>query len=143
MAFADRFKFHFWSEADAISDLIKRWEPKNCKKEKDYETSLVAFIRSELPQVRVTPQYAVGRTKADLVIAEKVIIEIKINLKSTASYHRLLGQLSCYSKWEGKVIILLIGTTDPDFKMTIQREITKLNDPFGLLADRFFLFEKQ
>jgi len=127
MAFFDKVKFTIWDKANAIVGLINKWEPKNCKTEKDYEKSLVTFIRSELPDIEVTPQFAFGRAKADLVIGRKVIVEIKTNLNSTGSCQRLIGQLHDYSEWEGQIIVLLTGTTCPDLKMKIEKAINDIN----------------
>jgi hypothetical protein len=121
MGLLDKLKFNLWDEVSTISDLIKRWRPRGCKSEKDYEKSFVSHLRGKLPDISVTPQYAVGRTKADLVIGESVIVEIKCNLKTTAQHQRLLGQLTEYATWEGPVFLLLIGETDPDLRQKIQK----------------------
>jgi hypothetical protein len=145
MAFFDKVKFKLWDGADAVVGLINQWEPKNCKTEKDYEKSLVKFIRAELPDIEVTPQFSFGRTKADLVIGRKVIIEIKTNLSNTGSCQRLVGQLHDYSEWEGKVIVLLTGTTCPDLKMKINKAIKDINANHSgplIIATKMMLIEK-
>jgi len=145
MAFLDKAKFMMWDSADAIIGLIKKWEPKNCKTEKDYEKSLVNFVRSELPDIEVTPQFSFGRTKADLVIGRKVIVEIKTNLNSTAAFQRLIGQLHDYAEWEGRTIVLLTGTTCPDLKMRIHKAVNDISSKHSDLlssGSKMLLIEK-
>ncbi len=50
------------------------------------------------------------------MIDERLIIEIKYNLNTTAKYLSLLGQLAEYKKWGGRIILLLVGNTEPDLK---------------------------
>ncbi len=99
MGLLDKFVFHAWDERQAVVKLIERWEPRRCNTEKEYEKSLAAHLRQELPGISVTPQYAKGRIKADLLVGEKVIVEIKRDMKSTSNCHRLVGQLSEYVEW--------------------------------------------
>jgi hypothetical protein len=127
MGLLDKIAFHVFDGAGAVISLIERWEPKRCKTEKDYEKSLVAHLRAELAGIAVTPQYAKGRIKCDLVVGEKVIVEIKKDMKSTGNCQRLVGQLSEYADWDGRVVVLLVGETDPDLRMNIEKAIHRLN----------------
>ena len=117
-------------------------DSKRCKTEKDYEKSLVTHLRTELPGISVTPQYARGRIKADLLVGEKVIVEIKKDMKSTGNCQRLVGQLSEYAGWEGRVVILLVGETDPDLKMSVDKAICKLNNDNWGVAEKITLLLK-
>ena len=125
MSNADELKFKLWDAVDSVKDLIKRWNPKNCKSEKDYEKSLLEFFRTELPNVKITPQYAVDRTKADMLIGEKIILEMKKNLNATSAYQRLSGQVKEYMTWDKHIVLLLIGKTDPDFKQRLEKDATQ------------------
>ena len=75
-----------WDSVSMVSTLISKWSPRKCVTEKDYEQSLLKFLNKEIPEIKVTPQYAIGRTKADLLIGDRVIVEIKKDLTSTAQY---------------------------------------------------------
>lgn len=76
---------------------------------------------SELPSTReledhqITRQPGQGRFRADLGIDDKLIIEIKFNLNATSKHQLLVGQLEEYRDWDGQVILLLIGGTEPNF----------------------------
>jgi len=107
--------FNF-SPVSMVKKAIDKWSPRKCENEKDFENSLYSFLHKHFEDVQITKQYAVGRTKADLNVGGKVIIEIKKDLQSTAQYDRLIGQLEEYKKWKGSIVILLTGETDPNLK---------------------------
>ena len=102
MGFFDKLKFDLWSDSSAVQDLIEKWKPRGCKTEKDFELSLYKFLHDELGDTQITKQYARGRIRADLVVADKVIIELKFNLDSTGKFQRLVGQLTAYGEWDAK-----------------------------------------
>ncbi len=110
----------FGFEKDRLT-VIKEWIPKRCSTEKDYENSLVKHLRKHLPKARITPQFAIGRTKADIVIDGKDIVEIKKDLKSTAVRDRLIGQLTQYKEWRGKVFVVIVGEKDPDILAEVRK----------------------
>ena len=125
MGLLDKLKFNLWDDADAIVGLISKWQPKKCATEKDYEKSLYDYLHKELGDVQITRQYARGRVRADLAAADKVIIELKTNLDTTSKLQRLIGQLNGYESWEGRVVILLTGKTDPNLRKELDRFIKK------------------
>ncbi len=86
-----------------VIHLIGDWHPRNCETEKDFERSLQKHLEKNLNHVNVIKQYAAGRVKGDIVVDEKILIEIKDSLKSTAQLQRLLGQIDIYvAQWKGK-----------------------------------------
>lgn len=130
----DKLKFRYWDDVGAIIDIIKKWRPRGCKTEKDYENSLSSKLHENFPSFQITKQYAKGRIRADLLIDEKVIVEIKHNLYSTAEYLRLIGQLIVYRHdWSGRVLLLLTGKTDPSLVKDLERIIKKEGLDSGLL----------
>lgn len=94
MGLLDKLKFQAWDSVDAIVSLLEKWEPEGCKTEKDFEKSLYTYLHTELGDVQITKQFAHGRIRADLAVGDKVIIELKNNLDSTAKYQRLVGQIA-------------------------------------------------
>jgi len=131
----DNIKFKYWNPVDVAKEKIITWKPGSLKSEKDYEKSLYNYLHKNLDKLQVTKQYAKGRIKADIVIQDKVIIELKNNLNSTAKYQRLIGQLIEYKNWEGNVIILLTGGTDLNLKKDLQKFIDEQN---GLWEEQNF-----
>ncbi len=138
--------FKYWDATGTVIDLIKKWEPGACNTEKDYEESLCKYLHENLKDIQVTKQYANGRFKADIVVGDNVIIEIKYNLKTTGQYQRLSGQLQSYKSWKGNTILLLTGTTEPNLKKQVIKDIAdNFTDQFGGTfggADKVVLIEK-
>ncbi len=76
MGFLQKLRFDFGDPAKIIIPLIKEWKPINCKNEKSYEKSLYNFLHEKLEDIQITKQFARGRIHADLVVGDKIIIEI-------------------------------------------------------------------
>ncbi len=143
MGLFDKLKFKFWDDVAVVTSKLKDWRPRSCKTEKDYENSLYTYLHKELPDFQITKQYQKGRIRADLVIADKVIIELKNNLNSTSKYQRLIGQLADYKEWEGRIVVLLTGETDINLKKQLNDYLKKegLTDT-GFEDDKVTIFEK-
>ncbi len=141
MDLLEKVKFKY-DKLGYIKKLIERWEPENCKNEKDYEKSLYEYLHEKLPETQVTKQYAKGRFKADLMVDEKIIIELKNNLKVKNNYQRLLGQLSEYKDWKGPVIILLCGESDINFIKELKSLCKKENNN-SVEEEKFVLLDKR
>lgn len=89
-------------------------------------------MHDKLDDIQVTKQYAKGRIRADIVVGDKVIIELKNNLDSTGKYQRLIGQLNEYKAWDGDTIIVLCGKTDKNLRKELDRFLGDTNsDNFG------------
>ncbi|HSA96759.1 MAG TPA: hypothetical protein VLJ16_11965 [Acidobacteriota bacterium] len=104
---------------DPVSEVKKAigaWFPEMCESEADYEDSLYEFLHEHFNDVQITKQYGIGRSRADLNVGDRVLIEIKKDLQNKTDYDRLIGQLADYMKWKGATIILLVGRADPNLK---------------------------
>jgi len=150
MGIMDRVKWN-WDKTAVVVGLLEKWRPRNCKTEKDYENSLYLFLHKELEDRQITKQPGQGRYHADIAIDDKILIEIKYDLNTTAKYTRLVGQVVEYKDWKGQVIILLTGETDPNFKKQLLARLEKEGlrgafnpaDPFGLTSgDKVIVVEK-
>jgi len=101
MGFLQKIRFNFFDAGEMIVHYIEKWRPRKCKTEKEYEKSLYTFLHKQLEDIQVTKQFAKGRIRADLVVGDKVIVELKNNLNTTAKYQKLIGQITEYKKWDG------------------------------------------
>lgn len=131
-----------WDNVGMMASLLEKWRPRNCVTEKDYEKNLCSFLHRELPDFRITPQYAKGRFRADLQVGKNMFIEIKHNLNTTAKLQRLMGQVASYGDWEGKFVLLLVGKTDSDLKEELIRFLKKQGLMGGLYDDKMAVIEK-
>jgi hypothetical protein len=141
MNLLEKIKYNF-DKVGYIIKLIDEWHPKKCNSEKDFEKSLYNFLHNKLTNIQITKQYALGRIKADIVVDNNIIIEIKFNLNSRNNYQRLIGQLIEYKQWEGTVIVLLIGKTDQNFIKDLKIFIQREGNTTSLEPEKFVLYEK-
>jgi len=131
MGLLERLRFRFFDSGGMIASLIEQWHPRKCNTEKDYEKSLYRFLHNKLEDIQVTKQFARGRVRADLVIGDDVIVELKNNLKTTNRYQRLVGQITVYKEWDGQIIIVLVGETDPNLYKEVMKHAESHNDGIG------------
>lgn len=106
---------------DEVGKVIKSWKPRGCKTEKDYEKRLIQKLEKELPKRNIQKQIGSGRQRVDIVVDDKLAIEIKKDLDSTGAYHRLIGQLDQYLKKWSEVFVVLCGETDRDMHKSLQK----------------------
>ena len=109
MSLFEKLQFHAWDATGMIEELVRKWRPRGCATEKDYEKSLYEYLHKKLEAIQVTKQFAKGRIRADIVVGDRVIVELKNNLDSTAKYQRLVGQIAEYKEWPGEIIVVLCG----------------------------------
>jgi hypothetical protein len=147
MAKLTPIKFKNWDKLGTVQQLINQWNPGVLKSEKEYERSLSTFLRSELEGIKITQQYARDRYRFDIVLNESLAIELKYNLKNVGDFQRLLGQLLLSKRWEGQVLVLLVGDTDPDILDSLMREAKELepshmipgvSNKFSIIRNFFF-----
>ena len=103
-------------------------EPGTLKTEAQYEKSLYDFLHDNLESIQVTKQYARGRIRADIVVNDDVIVEMKNNLDTTGKMQRLVGQLETYKKWDGSIIVLVCGTIESNLRKELKGVIKAIND---------------
>jgi hypothetical protein len=99
---------------DTVADLIESWDPKRCSTHSEYQNSLSNYLRDNLNGPRVTKEYKIERTAIDIVVGDKVAIEIKVGFNRTTEFHRLKGQLEDYAREFSRIVIVLCGELDDD-----------------------------
>ncbi len=114
MGLMDKVKWG-WDKVAVLTGLLEKWRPRKCKTEKDYENNLKMYLEENLDRT-IEKQSGQGRFRADLVVDKDLYVELKLNLKTPAGLQRLKGQLDAYKKWEGTIILLLIGETPREIK---------------------------
>jgi len=108
------------SLASLITDS---WRPGVESNEAGYRDSLLTFLRGNVPSdARVEREYRHQGTTTDLFLhwqghiwTDEIFIEIKRNLKSKPTYDRLIGQLETLKPTERKILVVLVGDTEPSF----------------------------
>ncbi len=114
-----------------VLKLIDSWHPRKCETEKDFERSLHKHLEKNLQNSNVIKQYAAGRVKGDIVVEDKILIEIKDCLQSTGQLQRLLGQLDIYNtQWKGQVIVVICGGSQRDLVKHLSEKVESLKPGF-------------
>lgn len=114
-----------------VQEIIEAWQPTGCNSEKEYEKSLLQELQRRLKKQTIQTQYGSGRQRIDIVVHKKVPIEIKLNLKSTASYQRLIGQLEEYLQDWNQIILVLCGTIKLDLKKSLKDYIDRKEEIYS------------
>jgi len=129
-----------WDAPGLVKKILVDWQPIEFASERAAEDSLYEYLHAQFEKTQVTRQYARGRATVDLVIGERVMIELKHNLSTTSELQRLKGQLMEYKSWDMAIMVVLTGETDmnllKDLKMFVQRELSGaflLDDPVEVI----------
>lgn len=136
-------------QSDCILRLLLEWQPSAAGlSEKVYEQELQAWLESKLPDVPIVAQYGIAKGKADLVIEDSYIIELKLAFtdETLVEFDRCIGQLERYrQKWvdneRGRVYLVIVGKSDSEFRNMIHKAIERFNQPY-VLSNYFYLVEK-
>jgi hypothetical protein len=110
----------FFDPRGTVAEIIEKWQPFECKTERDFKKSLLDELRKKLKDKNIIEEYGSGKQKIDIVVQDKVPIELKKDLKSNAQLHRTLGQVEEYlTKWE-YLLLVLCGEIAPDFLKSLE-----------------------
>ena len=96
----------------------------------------------------IVAQYGIAKGKADLVIQDSYVIELKLAFtdETLAEFDRCVGQMERYrQKWvdkdRGTVHLVIVGKSDSEFRDMIHKAIKRLNQAY-VLDNYFFIVEK-
>jgi len=122
----------------SLCELITEWQPKDLESELKYRDALVAYLRAHFPEdCRVEREYRHAGTTTDvhvlwkgLLSKDEVFIEIKRNLQKKTSYDRLVGQIEALEPGKRKILVLLLGDTDPALADRLKSKYKDVGDWF-------------
>ncbi len=105
------------SRSKVIAEL-KKFPFRPRKNEGDYERDLLNWARGRFGNANVTPQWAVGRTKIDVVIGG-VGVELKVP-RTARQLMTLRGQVEVYMKHFGKDLVIILFKPECDESLVAQ-----------------------
>jgi hypothetical protein len=119
-----------------IAGIVKDWRPGALKNEGAYSTALAAVLRGALPEdIRIEREYRHEGTTSDVGVLSKgflsdnsVLIELKLNLRRKTAYDRLVGQIEGLRPAKNKVLIVLVGETDPGLLGRLNEHLGRYNE---------------
>ena len=142
----------FDTDQQFVLKLLDEWQPSPaCKTEKNHEVHLQTYLQQRLPDVPIVAQYGIAKGKADLVIEDRHVIELKLafDIESVAEFDRCIGQLERYrQKWlkpgRGPVYLVVVGQSDAEFRDLLHVWFDEMNPTFNTIIEspRLHLLEK-
>jgi hypothetical protein len=123
-------RMHFaWNPLGFIGNVVEReWQIGDSLSEKECEDRLYRFLHDRLPNLQIVNQYGRGRSHVDLMVQDKVMIELKYKLTSTSEFQRLLGQVMDYKDWGRQLLLVFVGEVEPSLLKEIRK---RLNEQFS------------
>ena len=136
-------------KSDLVHRLLLEWQPSALGLlEKAYEQELQKWLTSKLPDVAIASQYGIAKGKADLMIEDTYIVELKCAFtdETLVEFDRCIGQLERYrQKWvdcdRGRVYLVVVGKSDSEFRSMLHKAIAHFNSDYTL-DNYFYLVEK-
>ena len=106
---------------ESISTSLQEWHPGILSTQTAYSNALAEHLRLTLPEdARVEREYRHEGTTCDLCIrytgliaSDMLMIEVKRNLRRKSDYDRLVGQVEGLKPRKNKILVILVGETDP------------------------------
>ncbi|MEZ4922169.1 MAG: hypothetical protein R2780_03270 [Crocinitomicaceae bacterium] len=114
-----------------VLDCIKSWTPRTWHDENEYQVSLYHKFHRDYPDLTVMMEYPLGgKRRADLVINESLMIEMKKDFKSQNEINRASGQLEQYiDDWKelgnGPIMLLICKDNFETVKQPLENIISK------------------
>jgi hypothetical protein len=135
------------TDSELITTILEKWQPQEFTlDERDYETDLFAHLRRSLLDVPMTTQHGLAKGRADIVIEDSHVIELKLGFTDVLEFDRCIGQLERYcQRWvkkdRGPVYLVIVGESDPDLRDMLHVWFKEANARFFSWSP-FHLIEK-
>ncbi len=135
------------TESELLNAILANWQPKAFDlDEKDHEGDMFATLRRALPDVPMTTQHGLAKGRADIVIEDSHVIEVKLGLTDVLEFDRCIGQMErYYQRWvkkdRGPFHLVVVGESDPDLRDMLHVWFEEANARF-LTWSPFHLIEK-
>jgi hypothetical protein len=137
----------FETDSDLIAGALNSWTPAAFDvDERSQEADLYAFLRGKFPDVAMATQHGLAKGRADIVIEDSHVIELKLGFQDVNEFDCCIGQLErYYQRWvkkdRGPVYLVVAGEPEPDFRDTLHVWFEGANSRF-VTCSPFYLIEK-
>jgi hypothetical protein len=135
------------TDSELLNNILAEWQPRAFNlDEKDHEADLFAALRRALPEVPMTTQHGLAKGRADIVIEDSHVIEVKLGLTDIGEFDRCIGQMErYYQRWvkkdRGPFYLVVVGESDPDLRDMLHVWFEEANGRFFTWSP-FHLVEK-
>lgn len=117
-----------------LLETLAAWKPRNMNNEQAYHASLYRTLRRRMPGAKPEKERPIAedtpelRGRADLVIGDAVLIELKARLTKSAA-HRAIGQIRMYARaWtQGPIVLVVCGGDKSRAHQLLSQELAELH----------------
>jgi hypothetical protein len=117
------------SAFESVLKAVNRWQCEPLPKESKYRDALTTYLREELKDAKVEPEYRHLGTTTDIFVKQagffgssEVFVELKRNLNSKTEFDRLVGQIEGLEPKKNFIIVVLCGETKPGLLARLQEK---------------------
>lgn len=119
----------------ALLDALACWQTRRRPLERDYQRALYRHLNRHAPGLDVAMEKVVLShdgvvRRVDLLVASRIVIELKVDRGNVSEEDRAMGQVREYARiWRdrGVVILLVCGTRSPFHQSRYAREVAQLH----------------
>ena|SRR5579883_2459452 len=135
------------TDSQLLGCILANWRPRAFTlDERTHEQDLFAALRLALPDVPMTTQHGLAKGRADIVIEDAHVIELKLGFKDCNEFDRCIGQMErYYQRWvkkdRGPFYLIVVGESDADLRDMLHVWFEEANGRF-FSRSPFHLIEK-
>lgn len=118
-----------------VRDAIDSWGPRIFESEEQYEESLEKKLKKSLKNQKIERQYAFNGQRADVVIQDKVPIELKNHIRTDQEVNNTISQLKEYLKKWRCVFLVICGDVSDDRLKMLEKYAKKKEHQFDFFDD--------
>jgi len=108
---------------EGIIDFIKEWNPQKFSNERDYQKNLYEYLSDLQDKGEIREERRIlrerGVNRADIVIDDRIAIEIKKDLKHQPSVDRCVAQIKRMKNEYNFVIVVIVGENNSRQHITL------------------------
>ena len=140
----NEWKFKYWGAPGNIQQMFEDWSPLKGDNEIHYKKELYKYFRKKFRKANIQKEFEQGKIRADFIIDNEIVVKVLYNLQKTSDYQKAMSKILDYRGWLGKVVIVLLGKTEPKLSMNLKKDVDSLNIKLfkGKTEGKFIAIEK-
>lgn len=128
--------FEIHDTASRVRDVLPQWRPRNLSTHEAYLKSLFAFLEKSLAGPPLYLKKDLGNFKADLVVAEEVVVRIQNGLSTEKMFKDAVAYLNNFKYWKGVMMMILVGEVKEKYASQLDDFINQINNDFEFMSNQ-------
>lgn len=128
--------FEIHDTASRVRDVLPQWRPRNLSTREGYLKSLHAFLEKSLAGPPLYVNKDLENFKADLVVAEEVVVRIQTGLTTEKMYKDAVEYLKNFKYWKGVMLMILVGEVKEKFAGRLDDFINQINNDLEFMSNQ-------